>query len=458
MKKFLVAAFTLLFFSSLCPLALLEAKPLGSASSSAEPQTVVLPILKKDSLLNGLQIFLIETQGTGKVTARLRINSGALFDLAGKGGLADITAGMLLAGGGGLERKSIQDLVEQSGLRVNIAVNWDSTDITISGPSDTLSTIFDLLGRMVVTPTFEQKELDTLKAHRIAEIKSQTSTSSEVIFAKAMETVYGAHPYGRPMRGTTESLEKITRPDLMYFHEKFYLANNSTLVIAGDASLDQLTPLARARLGAWKKGEKIPPTFRPPDAPTARRVVIVDRPDTSDSVAAIAHTGISRRASDYFAALLMQKLLSEQLAASGSAQLNMDARLLQGPIWITLQSPSGEIDKRINSLIEVVSQFQSSQPKIERVEPAKSKIIADFAQMMQTPDGAAGVILDIELYGLGRDYLVTFADKINAVTPGDVQKAAQTYLKPQTAAIIVAGPAKELDAPLKNLGSVTVMP
>jgi len=456
-KKFLVATLTLLSFLSLSPLTSLEARPRTGAPESVLPQTVVLPIVKRDSLLNGLQVILMESQGTGKVTARLRINSGALFDLAGKGGLADITAGMLLAGGGGLTRKSIQDLVEQSGLAVSITVNWDSTDISMSGPSDSLSTIFDLLGRIIVTPSFDQKELDALKARRIAEIKSQATDVSDVVFAKAMETVYGTHPYGRPMRGTIDSLEKITRPDLTYFHERFYLANTSTLLIAGDASIDQITPLARARLGAWKKGEKVPATFRPPDSPTTRRVVIVDRPDASSSVAAIAHTGISRRASDYFAALLMQRLLNEQILSS-SAQVNMDARLLQGPVWITLQSSNGEIDKRINGLLESITRFQAGQPLVDKVEPAKAQIISDFAKAMGTPDGAAAVILDIELYGLGRDYLVTFADKVNAVTPADVQKAAQSYLKPQTSSIIVAGPAKEIDSTLKNLGSVTVMP
>jgi predicted Zn-dependent peptidase len=442
----------------ICYPALIEAHPLKGSLASSTAQTVVLPILKRDSLLNGLQIVLMETQGVGKVTARLRINSGAMFDLAGKGGLADITAGMLLAGGGGYNAKNIQDTVEQSGMRINITTNWDSTDITMSGPPDTLSTIFDLLGRIIVTPTFDQKEFDALKARRISEIKSQSSDASELVFARAMETVYGSHPYGRPMRGTAESVEKITQPDLTYFHKRFYLANNSTLVIAGEATLDQITPLARAKLGAWKKGEKVPATFRPNDPPTARKVVIVDRPDVSNSTAAIAQTGISRRANDYFAALIMREVLSKQISGQGSAQIGMDARVLQGPLWVTLQSPKSEIDKQINSVLDSMSQFKSAQPAAEAVERAKSDIISEFAKKMSTPEGAAGVILDIELYGLGRDYLVTFADRVNAVTLADIQKAAQTYLKPQTAAVIVAGPAKELDATLKNLGTVTVMP
>lgn len=454
MKKFLVITLTCLFLISISYRSSIKALALSPTGY----QTVVLPILKRDSLLNGLQIILMEALGTGRVTAHLRINTGALFDLAGKGGLADLTAGMLLAGGGGLTAKNVQEVVEQSGLSASIAVNWDSTDLTLSGPSDSLPTIFDLIGRIIVTPAFDQKELDSLKTRRIAEIKSQAVDPSDLVFSRAMETVFGTHPYGRPMRGTVDSLEKITRPDLTYFHNKFYLANNSTLIIAGDASLEQITPLARARLGAWKKGEKVAPTFRPPDSPTARRVVIVDRAELSNSLAAIAHTGISRRASDYFAALIMQELLNQNVSSHGSARVYMDARLLQGPMWIRLQSTSGELDRQINSVLDLMTRFQSNQPLVEQVELAKSRIITAFAEKMKTPAGSAGVILDMELYGLGRDYLVTFAEKVNAVTPADVQKAARTYLKPQTAAVVVAGPAKELDTSLKNIGDVTVMP
>ena len=76
----------------------------GSTTSAGEGQAAaVLPIVKRDSLLNGLQLIVLEQEGTGSVSARLRINSGALFDLAGKGGMADVTAGMLLKGGGGFD-------------------------------------------------------------------------------------------------------------------------------------------------------------------------------------------------------------------------------------------------------------------------------------------------------------------------------------------------------------------
>src|SRR5215216_5116637 len=121
-KKLYALAFTLAL--SVCAQTPVHARytSLDQTDTSKQASPFVLPILKRDSLLNGLQLIVMEQPGTGSITARLRINSGAMFDLANKGGLANITAGMLLRGAGGLSAKNISDTVEQTGLAINVSV------------------------------------------------------------------------------------------------------------------------------------------------------------------------------------------------------------------------------------------------------------------------------------------------------------------------------------------------
>ncbi|MEW6212907.1 MAG: insulinase family protein, partial [Acidobacteriota bacterium] len=213
-------------------------------SGGWQSASAVHPALKRDSLLNGLPLIVMEKRGAGTVSVRLRINSGAMFDLSGKGGLADITAGMLIRGGGGWTAKDLRENASQSNISVNITVGWDSTDITVGGPSYALESIFDLLSRVVITPAFDQKELDAIKAERIEALKSEQSDQGFRLTAKAMEAVFGSHPYGRPHRGTAESVSKITRADLLYFHSRFYLANNAELMITGEAAPEEVTRVA----------------------------------------------------------------------------------------------------------------------------------------------------------------------------------------------------------------------
>ena len=435
----------------------------GSGSSRPQASPFILPIVKKDSLLNGLQLITLEQPGTGTLSAHLRINTGSLFDLAGKGGLADITAAMLPKGCGGLTAKNVADTVQQLGLTVNIATSWDSTDIVISGPTDTLDPVFDLLGKMVISPTFDQKEIEPLKQARIAALSTEVQEDAVAVRRKALEIVFGSHPFGRPLHGTSESLAQITRQDLVYFHNRFYIANNSQLVVTGDTSGDQVTKLGRSKLGAWKKGEKIPPTFKPADPQSERRVIIIDRPEGQPTQAVVAQLGVSRRADDYFAAAVMADVLGRQISQITSVHdatrtaSDLEARLLAGPLIVSLKAAPGDLAGDLAVVLDAMGSLQANPPSNERVDSAKSRMITAMADRLKTTAGAADVVLDVETFGLGRDYMINFADRVNAVSPADVQRAAQNYLKPNSVTIVIAGPASRFEGPMKKIGSVAVL-
>lgn len=435
---------------------------LKGSSNPSQSAPFVLPLVKRDSLLNGLHLITFEQQNTGTIAAHVRINSGGLFDLAGKGGLADLTAAMLLKGGGGLNAKNVADTVEQSGMTVNITSRWDSTDISISAPADALEPIFDLLGSLLISPSFDQKELDALKATRIGELNGEIP-DADLVARKAQEAVFGSHPFGRPLRGTAESIAKIARQDLVYFHNRFYIANNSELVVSGDVTAEQVTRLARSKLGAWKKGEKIPPTFRSPEVPSGRRVLILDRSDEQPARAAIAQIGLSRLAGDYFATVIAADLLGEQASKITSVHsgttigTRLDTRLLAGPLMVRISAAPSDLTGAVDVVLETMAGMQSSPPTNDRVEAAKARLIASMAERLKTTADAADVILDIETFGLGKDYVVTFADRVNAITPSGVQRAAQTHFNPKSVAIVIAGSASRFEASMKKVGAVTVL-
>jgi zinc protease len=419
---------------------------------------ITYPIVKRDALLNGLQLMTLEKGGTGTITLRFRVSSGALFDLSGKGGLAYLTAGMLLKGGGGLTAKNVEDTVEQSGIRINIGVNWDATDIELSGPTDALDTMFDILGRLVTSPNFDQKELDTLIAQRIAALQTDPANDAEVLNQKAAELIYGSHPFGRPARGTAESLKQIKREDLLYYHRKFYLANNSMLFAAGDLTSEAVTKLARTKLGSMKKGEKISPMFRPPEPQTSRRVLIIEKPEAATLQALISQNGISRRAKDYLATLVLSEVLRDRLTKQVNQEVafTFEPRIIEGPLTISLKSPGESFLNSITRVLDVLNDLQAQTPSSDQVETAKSRIISRYAELIKS--NPAECLFEVELYGLGRDYMITFADRVNAITAGDVQQAAKQHLKPQTAAIIISGNTKALENDLKKLGNVTTTP
>lgn len=418
-----------------------------------------LPIVKRDSLLNGLQLGVIEQPGTGTFTAKLRLAGGALFDLAGKGGLAEITAGMLLRGSRGGDAKHLAETVEATGLRINVIAKWDSTNITISGPSESFDTAIDLLGRLVTSPTFDQKELDALKSQRVAALK-QIASDKEILEQTAVQTVFGSHPFGKPLYGTADSVANITRQDVVYFHNRFYLANSSFLIVTGDVSAEQVTRSARSRLGSWKKGEIVPAMFRPPDAISSRRVLLLERAGADEANAILAQVGFSRRADDYYPALIMFDLLEQRLKGlatpNRAIELRHETTLIAGPMMVDVKTGSETLVESVSAVVAEMDALDAGKFTPEQVEAARSRVTSKFAERLRTTEGAVELLLDIEHYGLGRDYLVNFVERVNAVTAADVQRAAARYVNPQSIAVVVSGPASRIEEGLKRLGAVTV--
>src|SRR5262249_240304 len=290
-------------FLAILPLLLLAATPqlanhrieVNREYLAASTQ-IAIPSVKRDLLLNELQLMVLSQPGTGTVTAHLRANSGPMFALPPKAGLPDLTAGMLLRSAKGLDAKDLSEFLNQQGLTLNIKVGWDSTNLTVSGPAAALESILDLFGRLVVNPSFGQAELDAFKAARIKELSAEKASPIELARETALETLYGKYPLGRHVHGTADSIAKITRNDVVYFHNRFYIANDAELAVDGDVTAEEVTKLARSNLGIWKKGEKVPATFLPPEPLGSRKIVVVDRPESSDAILVLAGHGISRRA------------------------------------------------------------------------------------------------------------------------------------------------------------------
>lgn len=428
------------------------------ASEMASSGQASAPAVKRDLLLNGLQVMTLEQPGSGGVTLRLRVHSGAVFDLLGKGGLADLTAGMLLKGGGTLTAKSLEELVEQLGWRLSVRVGWDATDIELRGGADDLELMFETLSQLVITPKFDDKELAALRSARLAAVKEAATRDDEILKRRALAAVYGSHPYGKTREGYAESLEKISRNDLTYFHNKFYLANNAALVVAGEVSAEQVKRLARTRLGAWKKGNRTEAMFRAAEPPASRAMLLIDKPTAATVKGVLAQIGFSRRAEDYLAAQVMTEILKANLSrqTAGKARLESEARLLAGPAFVHLEAPPTEVAPLIEKVIAEMTAMQKTGASAAEVEAAKARFAATFAD--ERAENFAELLLDMELYGLGKDYLVRFDDRLQGIGPAAIQQAAQRYLQPQALTVVMLGAARTLETELKKLGSVTITP
>lgn len=453
------------FASYLLPFAFCLLTPLVFAQTRS---TASLP--KWESLLNGLSIAIVERPGAETVTARLIIKSGAAFDLAGKAGLASFTADMLAMGAEGLSRQNIEGLLDKTKSKLAVNTGWDATTITITTTPMNLDLALELLGKLVATPSFSDVEFQDLKKKRIEEIKKAQADAAQTAADVFADELYGYYPYGHTILGTPESLARITRGDLILFHRRHYLANNAALAVVGGASFEDAMSAVRSGLGRLLKGAPPPSTFKPPQPLAATRVVLVDKPDAQFSQVVFGHFGISRTDEKYFAVRMMNYILGGSLESRLSKRLinelgytksinsNFDARALGGPFTISAVIENRQVYDAIVESLKIVELFRKGEITPAELQSAKDYFINSYNSSIASDEGLAQELTDIELYRLGRDYIINYAQRIGSITTEDIKQAAAVKLRPDVMLISVVGSAAQLQESLKKLGPVEVIP
>ena len=243
---------------------------------------------------------LLPRPGEQDVLVKLRIHSGAAFDLAGKAGSMALLGDLLFP-----DPTTREYFTEEMKGRLNVTTDYDSITITMQGRAREFERMIEILRTALVTPQLTPENIAKAREGRIKVIR-ETSISPAVVADRAIATrLFGDFPYGRPYTGTVESLERVERVDLLLARERFLSPNNSTMVIIGGVQSNRAMRALRQLLGVWRKSEQlIPATFRQPLTPDSRALVINAPADQSVEIR-LAVRGFARQDPDIAAATLL---------------------------------------------------------------------------------------------------------------------------------------------------------
>src|SRR4030088_2547138 len=183
-------------------------------SGHAGAQTYPEPV--REHLLNGLTVLFWERPGDPKVFIKLRVESGAAFDLAGKGGTMALLGDVLFP-----DPVTREYVSEQLGGRLDVATNHDAIDVTISGRANELERIVDFLRGALVTPQITPENVAKVRESKLKQLAERANSATDIADREIAVRLFGAYPYGHPAIGTVESVSRIERPDLMFARERF---------------------------------------------------------------------------------------------------------------------------------------------------------------------------------------------------------------------------------------------
>jgi zinc protease len=424
---------------------------------------VKFPPYQFRTLSNGLQVIAVSHHEQPAVSLRLIVRAGGTQDPDDKPGVASLAAALLDQGTTTREAEQIASSIDSIGGAIGTGAGSDLTFINAVVMKDSLAFALDLVSDVARNPRFAPEEIDRQKQQMLSGLKVSYEDPDYIAAVVFDRLVYGFHPYGRPDSGTPKSIYSITRDDLVAFHKGYFSANNAILAIVGDVTADEAFAGAERAFGMWAKSDNIPQKRIDPPAPT-RRVVVIDRPGAVQTEVRIGNIGLPRKHQDFLALDLAIKILGGE----GGNRLHRVLRSERGLTYgasadVNALKDSGDIvadtDTRSESTGEVVRLIVDEMWRLQRqrvsdreLADAQAYLTGSFPLTIETPSAIALQVLNAVFYGLDLNELQNYRERVNAVTPDDIQRVAREYLHPDRLSIVLVGDASVFAKQLAGVG------
>ncbi|HEX8163756.1 MAG TPA: insulinase family protein [Pyrinomonadaceae bacterium] len=414
----------------------------------------VAPEPHREQLLNGLRLLLLPRPGDAKVWMKLRVHSGAAFDLANKEGTMALLADALFP-----DPSTPQYVSEELGGRLDVRTTYDAVEVTLSGNASEFDRLAEVVRNAFLQMRLTPEEVQRLKEARLKSAAVTAQTPATVADRAVRARLFGAHPYGRTVEGTSASLAAVGRADLMLARERFLNPNNATLVVVGGFDRARAMRTFRQFLGAWRKSETIPPsTFTQPGAPDPRALVVA-APGANGAEVRVAARGVSRSDRDRAASTLLAFVARERwrAALAGSNPSNLSARhdsyTAGGVFELSATVPAASAARAVEAAREVLRALAAAPVSAAELERAKRDAAAARAAAASAfpyaDEWLDAATYNYDASGDARAY--------DAAAPADLQRAASRLFRDAPLATVVAGDAAELRAALATLaGGVEV--
>ena len=425
-----------------------------------QPRPLNLPDHFETTLANGLGLVVVEDKRLPLTSFRLAFRSGDANDPPELPGLSDMMTHLLTEGTATRSSRQIAEEVERLGATLTVGSGSDFTTVAASSLSLYADEVLELLAEVTLSPSFPQNEIDLARENTKQLLIQQRAQPNFLASERLAQVMFGEHPYAR-VSPTPESLDALTRDDFLRFRTSTFIPNNAVMIVAGDVERDSIVARVEQLLGKWKPGTVPDLNFPPLPKRVARTAYLVDRPGSAQSNIVIANQGITRTSPDYFPMLLMHTVLGanassrlfmnlrEHKGYTYGAYSNLDARRQAGTFRATAEVRTPVTGASLHEFFTELERIRNEVVSDEEIRNAKSYLSGVFPIRIETQDGLVDQLVSIRMYDLPDDYLLTYRERINAVSTADIQRVAQNHVTPDRAAVVIVGDAAAVSEQIK---------
>jgi len=423
---------------------------------AGQAQTLKLPPHEKVTLKNGMTVLLMEKRGVPMVSFAAIVKSGSTADPEGQEGLASVTAGLLRKGTAKRSAQKFAEELDFIGASFGADAGADFTSISAECLTKDLDQGLDLLSDAFLHPAFPQPEVDKLLSQSVDGIKAAKDDAQSVVLSYYYGYLFGKHPYARPEGGDDLSLTRIKRDAVVKFYQANYTPANTILAVAGEFNAAQLKVKLAEVFEAWT-GKGAAPAALPAAQPAkGKRLLLIDKPDSTQTFFAIGNVGTSATEPDRVAIRVVNTIfggrftsqLNEALRVesglSYGAQSFFDSRKQPGAFAIFSYTKNDSTLQAVDLALKVLDKLHKDGVSADELASAKAYIKGQFPPNLETSAQLARRIASNEFYGLNDDEINQLEARIDAVTLPLTRQVIERHFPADSLVFLLIGKASEI--------------
>jgi zinc protease len=416
------------------------------------------------TLSNGIRVVVAPRPTIPAVQMMIQFNAGYSADAStGRSGIAGFASDMLAQGTPSREALEIAAEAERLGATIDSEASLDTTSVWLWALSDNLAPSVRLWSDVVMNASFPDDAIERFRGRRLARIEDEGADPASIASRILPPLIYGeGHAYAVSFTGTdtVENTRAITREDLLDFQRTWLRPDNATIFVVGDTTIEQVLPLLQSAFAAWRA----PPTPLPEKnigtevTDAAPRVIIVDRPGSSQSLVLAGLIGPPGNVSNDLAVSVMNHIFGGNF----SARLNMNLRedkhwaysassILQDargprPFFIVVPVQTDRTADAMREILFEVEAINGGRPITEEeMTPVINSYVLQLPGMVSSQYSIMHSLASAALHERPLDYATTLGERYQALTLTDLQAAARAVLNPDQLVWVIVGDRAQIE-------------
>lgn len=416
---------------------------------------------------SGARVYFVENHDLPMLDVSVDFPAGAGFDSREKSGAAGMANRLLRLGVEGMNEDEIARRLADVGAELSGSFDTDRAGVVLRTLSsrEERGQALDVFARILQRPVFPENVLEREKVRLIAAIKEADTKPDTLAALTFYRLVYREHPYALRSSGELETVQRLTRQDLVDFYRRHYNAQHAVVALMGDLTREEAAAIVEQITEGLPRNGGTELSLPPVTPLSAAAIRIIAHPATQSHIL-IGAPGIRRDDPDYFPLYVGNYILGgggfvsriteevrQKRGLAYSAYSYFSPLKQEGPFVIGMQTQRGQAPEALKVVQTTLREFLAKGPTERELEAAKQNLIGGFALRIDSNRKIHGYLALIGAYGLPLTYLDDFVKNVEQVTVTGIRTAFARRLDPERMVTVVVGAAEDGTAAASPAGN-----